>query len=162
MRIEKKIFKKLKALGYRVATAESLTGGMLASTLVNVCGASEILDMSFVTYSNEAKNMLVGVKLETIEKFNVVSEQVAKEMAEGAKQKANCQVGLSTTGLAGPGGGTKELPVGTVCFGIAIKNDVFTYKQKFRNISRTYIRKKSVKFILKKLNKILDELIEKN
>ena len=156
MKLEKKIYTKLKALGYKIATAESLTGGMLASTLVSVAGASDILDMSFVTYSNQAKNALVGVSFDAIEKYNVVSQQVAKQMAEGAKQKASCQVGLATTGLAGPGGGTKEIPVGTVCFGIALNNKTYTFKHQFKNISRTYIRKKSVKYILNKLNKLLD------
>ena len=79
-----KVYKKLKENGYKVATAESCTGGLLAGKLIDVSGASDIIDMSFVTYSNEAKNELVGVSLETIDKYNVVSEEVAKEMAEGA------------------------------------------------------------------------------
>lgn len=155
MRIENKIYEKLKEKGYKVVTSESCTGGLLAGKLINVSGASNIIDMSFVTYSNEAKQELVGVKEETIEKYNVVSEEVAKEMAIGAKNKAKCDVGLSTTGLAGPKGGDDERPVGTVCFGIAIEDKVYTYRHVFKNISRQYIRKASVKFILNKLLKLL-------
>ncbi|MBE7074523.1 MAG: CinA family protein [Clostridiales bacterium] len=161
MKLEQIVFEILKQKGYKVATAESCTGGLLASTLINVNGASEIIDMSFVTYSNEAKQELVYVKKETIEKYNVVSEQVAKEMALGAAKHARAQIGLSTTGLAGPGGGTKERPVGTVCFGISINGDVYTFTHIFKNISRQYIRKASVKFILKKFVEILEKNINK-
>lgn len=155
MKLEDKAYKKLVDLGYKVATSESCTGGLLAGKLINVSGASNIIDMSFVTYSNEAKEELVFVNKETIEKYNVVSEEVAREMAIGAKKRANCEVGLSTTGLAGPNGGSKELPVGTVCFGIAIKDKVYTYKHVFKNLSRQYIRKASVNFILRKVLEVL-------
>ena len=155
MKLEDKVYQKLLDLGYKVATSESCTGGLLAGKLINVSGASNIIDMSFVTYSNRAKEELVFVNKETIEKYNVVSEEVAREMAIGAKMRANCEVGLSTTGLAGPLGGSKELPVGTVCFGIAIKDKVYTYKHVFKNRSRQYIRSASVKFILKKVLEVL-------
>jgi len=155
MKIEEKIYKKLKEKGYKVATAESCTGGLLAGKLINVSGASDIIDMSFVTYSNEAKCELVNVKPESIEKYNVVSEEVAKEMAEGAAKKAKVEVGLSTTGIAGPNGGTKEIPVGTVCFGISINNKVYTYRNVFENMSRQEVRAVSVDFILEKLENLL-------
>lgn len=154
-KIEEKVYEKLKVNKYKVATAESCTGGLLAGRLINVSGASDIISMSFVTYSNEAKQELVNVKKETIEKYNVVSEEVAKEMAIGAMSKAKSEVGLSTTGLAGPGGGSEKLPVGTVCFGISIKDKVYTYTKIFKNKSRQGVRKASVKFILEKLEEIL-------
>ena len=155
-RIEDKVYEKLKKYNYKVATAESCTGGLLAGKIINVSGASDVISMSFITYSNEAKEELVGVNKETIEKYNVVSEEVAKEMAKGAMEKSKCEVGLSTTGIAGPGGGSEDIPVGTVCFGIAIKNKVYTYKEVFRKKSRQGVRKSSVKFILNKLNEILE------
>lgn len=155
MKLEDKVYQKLLNLGYKVATSESCTGGLLVGKLINVSGASNIIDMSFVTYSNMAKEELVFVNKETIDKYGVVSEEVAKEMAIGAKKRANCEVGLSTTGLAGPGGGSEELPVGTVCFGIAIKDKVYTYRHVFKNISRQYIRRASVNFILKKVQEVL-------
>lgn len=154
-KIEDKVYEKLKKKGYKVATAESCTGGLLAGKLINVSGASDIIDMSFVTYSNEAKCKLVNVSSETIEAYNVVSEEVAKEMAIGAKNSAKCEVGLSTTGIAGPSGEDEKRPVGTICFGIAINDDVYTYTHIFKNVSRQYIRKESVNFILNKLNEHL-------
>ena len=108
--------------------------------------------MTVVTYSNEAKNQLVYLNFDTIEKYGVVSEQVAKEMALGATKHAQSQVGLSTTGFAGPGGGEENKPVGTVCFGINIEKQVYAYTHKFKNISRQYIRKASIIFILKKIS----------
>lgn len=157
MKLEQKVYELLKRNKYKVATAESCTGGLLAGTLINVAGASDIIDVSFVTYSNQAKNMLVYVDYRSIDKYGVVSEQVAKEMALGAAKHAQAQVGLSTTGFAGPGGGGENKPVGTVCFGISINDKVYTYTHKFKNISRQYIRKASVKYILKKLVEILEQ-----
>jgi PncC family amidohydrolase len=154
-RIEMKVYEKLNEKGYKVATAESCTGGLLAGKIINVPGSSNIIDMSFITYSNEAKSELVFVSPETISKYNVVSEQVAEEMAKGAAKRANAQVGLSTTGLAGPKGGSNEIPVGTVCFGIAINEKVYTYTYRFKMISRQYVRKSAVNFILKKLYELL-------
>ena len=150
-RLVNDVYRKLKEKGYKVATSESCTGGLLAGKIIDVSGASDIIDMSFVTYSNDAKCELVNVRPETIDKYNVVSEEVAKEMAEGAAKRANAEVGLSTTGLAGPKGGTKEMPVGTVCFGIYINGKTTTYTHVFKNISRQYVRNSAVKFILKKL-----------
>lgn len=153
--LEYKVYEKLKEKGYKVATAESCTGGLLVGQLINVSGASEIIDMSFITYSNEAKKELVNVSDESLKKYGAVSEQVAKEMAEGTKSRANADVGLATSGIAGPKGGTPTKVVGTVCFGIAIKDKTYTYTHVFKNISRQYIRNQSVKFILKRLLELL-------
>lgn len=156
MKIVEKMFYLLKKYNYRVVTAESCTGGLLAGKIINVSGASEILDMSFVTYANSAKIELVGVKQKTLDSFGAVSEQVAAEMADGARVKAKANVGLATSGIAGPTGGTKDKPVGMVCFGISINGNVHTYTHIFKNISRGYIRKSSVNFILKKLIELLE------
>jgi len=153
--LEYKVYEKLKEKGYKVATAESCTGGLLSGKIINVSGASSIIDMSFVTYSNEAKKNLVNVSEESLKKYGAVSEQVVKEMAEGAKNRANAQVGLSTSGIAGPKGGTPSKVVGTVCFGIAINDKTYTYTHIFKNISRQYIRRSSVKFILRKVLELL-------
>ena len=104
---------------WTVATAESLTGGLIAATLVEVPGASDVVRGGFVTYQSVAKTMLVGVPAETIEKYNVVSAEVAKAMAEGARERLQVDIAVSATGLAGPGGGTPERPVGTVFVGVA-------------------------------------------
>ena len=130
MNVEEVVYQKLLDKGYKVATAESCTGGLLAGKIINVSGASSIIDMSFVTYSNEAKKELVNVNEETIEKYGVVSEEVASEMAIGAAMKAKCKVGLSTTGLAGPKGEENGKVVGTICFGIYVDGNVYTYNNK--------------------------------
>ena len=103
--------------GFHITTAESCTGGMIAGTLVNVAGASEVLNEGYVTYSNEAKERLVRVSHQTLEQFGAVSEQTAREMAEGAARAAKAEAALSATGIAGPGGGTVEKPVGLVYIG---------------------------------------------
>lgn len=114
----------LKARGWTVATAESLTGGMIAAQLVNIPGASDAVRGGFVTYQSEAKTMLLGVPAETIETYNVVSAEVAKAMAQGARERLQVDVAVSATGLAGPGGGTPEIPVGTVYLGLATAKGV--------------------------------------
>ena len=109
----------LRAAGKTVACAESLTGGMLASKLVDVPGASSVLGEAYVTYSNEAKMRLLGVSEDTLRQFGAVSAQCAREMAEGARLAAGADFALSTTGIAGPDGGTPEKPVGLVYVGVA-------------------------------------------
>ena len=107
--LEETVVELLAEKGFHITTAESCTGGMIAGTLVNVAGASEVLNEGYVTYSNEAKERLVRVSHQTLEQFGAVSEQTAREMAEGAARSA--------TGIAGPGGGTAEKPVGLVYIG---------------------------------------------
>ena len=112
----------LRAAGKTVACAESLTGGMLASKLVDVPGASSVLGEAYVTYSNEAKMRLLGVSEDTLRQFGAVSAQCAREMAEGARRASGADFALSTTGIAGPDGGTPEKPVGLVYVGVASAN----------------------------------------
>ncbi|MBR4458379.1 MAG: competence/damage-inducible protein A [Clostridia bacterium] len=109
----------LKARGATVCTAESLTGGLIAATLVNVPGASDAVRGGFVTYQTETKTILLGVPADVIERCDVVSAEVAYAMAAGARERLGADYALSATGLAGPGGGTPERPVGTVFVGIA-------------------------------------------
>lgn len=114
---EEAVVEALAARGLHVTTAESCTGGLIAGTLVNVAGASDVLNEGYVTYANEAKERLVGVSHETLEQYGAVSEQTAREMAEGAACAAHAEAALSSTGIAGPGGGTPEKPVGLVYVG---------------------------------------------
>ena len=118
--IEVKVYQELKRLGYHISFAESCTGGMLASKLVNVAGSSAVMNESYVTYSEDAKMKILGVEKETIDKYDVVSNEVAIEMANGVCAKTGSEVGVAVTGYAGPSGGTKDIPVGTVCFSIKI------------------------------------------
>ncbi len=102
-----------------VATAESCTGGMIAELLTSVSGASTVFGYGFVTYSNEAKQKLLGVKKETLSQFGAVSEQTVTEMADGALKVANADIAVSVSGIAGPTGGTEEKPVGLVYIGLS-------------------------------------------
>ena len=122
--LEEIVVELLARLHMTVTTAESCTGGLIAATLVNVSGASDVLREGFITYSNEAKERLVGVRRETLETYGAVSYQTAEEMARGAAKAACAQAALSATGIAGPGGGTKEKPVGLVYIGCYVKGQV--------------------------------------
>lgn len=108
MTIEEQVVNKLIDRGFRISFAESCTGGLCCGTLVNVSNASKVLDMSFVTYANEAKVELINVSPETIKNYGVVSEQVAGEMCIGVAEKAHSDVGVGVTGVAGPTGGTAK------------------------------------------------------
>ena len=105
--------------GIRLATAESCTGGLIAAALTAIAGASDVVDRGFVTYSNEAKHEMIGVPLSLIEHHGAVSEAVARAMAAGALERSRAQIAVSVTGVAGPGGGSADKPVGLVCFGLA-------------------------------------------
>jgi len=101
-----------------IATAESCTGGMIAAALTDIPGSSAVVDRGFVTYSNAAKMQMLGVRPETLREFGAVSEETAREMADGALKEAGTQLAISVTGIAGPGG-SEHKPEGRVCFGLA-------------------------------------------
>lgn len=107
--------------GITIATAESCTGGMVAAALTDIPGSSAVLDRGFVTYSNTAKTEMLGVKEATLDRVGAVSEEVAVEMAEGARARAGVTVAVSITGIAGPGG-SEHKPEGRVCFALATGN----------------------------------------
>jgi nicotinamide-nucleotide amidase len=108
-----------RARNVLLATAESCTGGLIAAALTAIAGSSDVVDRGFVTYSNQAKNEMIGVPLPLIEAHGAVSEQVAGAMAGGALARSRASIAMSVTGVAGPGGGSAEKPVGLVCFGLA-------------------------------------------
>ncbi len=155
-RIEEDVIALLNDRNYTITCAESCTGGLLCATLVNVSGASNVLKSSLVTYAEEAKKELLGVRETTLEQFGVVSEETASEMAKGAIRFAKADVSLSVTGVAGPGGGTKEKPVGLVCIGCCVKENTETRTYIFKG-DRLQIREQSV---LKALE-LAKECIEK-
>ncbi|WP_448920408.1 CinA family protein [Eubacterium sp.] len=157
MTIEEQVVNKLIDRGFHISFAESCTGGFCCGTLVNVSNASKVLDMSFVTYANEAKVELINVNLETIENYGVVSEQVAGEMCKGVAEKAHSEVGVGITGVAGPTGGTAKKPVGMVCFGFYVLGNVITRTMQFGNIGRNEVRAKSVDFVFNTLAELLEK-----
>lgn len=114
--------------GLMIATAESCTGGLIAGALTDIAGSSSVVDRGFVTYSNQAKMDMLGVSAETLEKHGAVSDQTAYEMALGAYKNSRADVTVAVTGIAGPGGGSDEKPVGLVYMGVASKDGVQTYK----------------------------------
>ena len=117
-----RLIEQYRARGWRVATAESCTGGLITAALTEIAGSSDVVDRGFVTYSNEAKTELLGVPAALIAAHGAVSEAVAAAMAAGAMANARADVVVSVTGIAGPGGGTAEKPVGLVWFGCAVRS----------------------------------------
>lgn len=130
--LEEEIVKKLLEKNYTITTAESCTGGLLAGRILNVPGASAVYNEGHITYSNEAKERLLNVSHETLMQYGAVSRQTAEEMAYGAAQAAQADVGLSTTGIAGPGGGTKEKPVGLIYVGCYVEGNAYTRECHFQ------------------------------
>ena len=122
MTLEEQFVALMREKNLTLAVAESCTGGMLSSRIIDVAGVSDVYKAGFVTYANEAKQKLIGVKEETLAQYGAVSEQTAKEMVLGAVEAAEADMAVATTGIAGPGGGTKEKPVGLVYIAIADKN----------------------------------------
>ncbi len=114
-----KLLAQARRAHVRIATAESCTGGMVAAALTDVAGSSDVVDRGYVTYSNTAKQQLLGVRAATLRAVGAVSEEVAREMAEGALKRAAVQIAVSVTGIAGPGGSDFK-PEGRVCFGLAV------------------------------------------
>ena len=155
-RIENTIYEYLNSgkKPLTISTAESCTGGMVASKLIEVPGISENFIESIVSYSNEAKIKRLKVKKETLEKYGAVSEEVAREMLAGLKT----DVGISTTGIAGPGGGTKDKPVGLVYIGIKVKDEVKVFRRELKG-DRNKIRQRAMMYALYNLLKILSKKV---
>lgn len=128
MTIEEKIAKILIDKNLTIATTESCTGGLLSSKLTDVSGSSAFVHLNFVTYSNEAKHKILGVSNETLEKFGAVSEECSIEMAKGLHNVTHADICVSTTGIAGPTGGTAEKPVGLMYSTIYTKNKTESFK----------------------------------
>jgi len=148
--IEEAVINLLKSKGYKVSVAESCTGGMLASFLVNVPGASDVFHEGFVTYSNEAKMKYLGVRKETLDRFGAVSEEVVREMVEGIKRRNGAEARIAISGIAGPGGGTAEKPVGLVHYAIGFKDEVIAEAKIFKG-NREQIRRRTCLWVLYRL-----------
>lgn len=139
---EYEFVKLLKEKNLKVTTAESCTGGLTASTIVNVPGASDCIEAGYVTYSERIKREVLGVRQETLDQYTVVSHQTAQEMAKGALIRSGADIALSTTGIAGPDGGTKENPIGTVFIGCTFRDRIISRKYIFKG-SRYEVRKQA-------------------
>jgi nicotinamide-nucleotide amidase len=152
-----RIGKRLKASRAMLVTAESCTGGWVAQAVTAVAGSSDWFERGFVTYSNDAKRELLGVRADTLARHGAVSEETAREMASGALRQSKGSLSVAVTGIAGPGGGTAAKPVGTVCFAWERKNGPrHTETRRFAG-NRESVRKQSVIHALKGVLKLLDE-----
>jgi nicotinamide-nucleotide amidase len=140
---------------WRLTTAESCTGGLVAASLTALAGSSEWFERGYVTYSNDSKSEDIGVDAHLIQDHGAVSIQVAKAMAVGAKQSSNSHIALSITGIAGPTGGTKEKPVGTVCFAWILNNDQVFSETKLFSGNRSEIRDAASEFAVSQLIRLL-------
>jgi nicotinamide-nucleotide amidase len=135
-----------------VATAESCTGGLVAGALTEIAGSSDVVDRGFVTYSNAAKMVMLGVLPETLEANGAVSRQTAEAMARGALARSGTDLAVAVTGIAGPGGGSAEKPVGLVHFAAASKTGGLAHREeRFGDIGRSELRRRSVLVALEML-----------
>ncbi|WP_177208239.1 CinA family protein [Tropicimonas isoalkanivorans] len=142
---------RARARGLKVATAESCTGGMIAGAITDVAGSSDVFDRGFVTYSNAAKQEMLGVRSDSLERFGAVSEQVAREMADGALARSHADLVVSVTGIAGPGG-SEHKPEARVCFGLARRGHITVSKTvDFGALGRAAVRQSTVNHALKLL-----------
>ncbi|HVY56917.1 MAG TPA: CinA family protein [Xanthobacteraceae bacterium] len=134
-----------RARGWTIATAESCTGGLVAGALTDIAGSSDVVDRGLVTYSNEAKQNLLGVSAETLRRHGAVSRETAEEMARGALSHSPVDLAVAITGIAGPGGGSAEKPVGLVHFAAAARDGRLIHREKrFGDIGRREVRLRSV------------------
>ncbi len=140
--------------GWQMATAESCTGGQIAGACTDLAGSSNWFERGFVTYSNEAKNEMLGVDMALIDAHGAVSEPVARAMVEGAIARSHATVAVSVTGVAGPGGGSAEKPVGTVWFGWSVDGRVRTERRRFDG-DRAAVRAATVRYALQTLAELV-------
>jgi nicotinamide-nucleotide amidase len=138
-----RVGRRLKAKKRRLVSAESCTGGWVAQAVTSIAGSSAWFERGFVTYSNEAKRELLGVKAATLRKYGAVSEETAREMARGALARSKGNLALAVTGIAGPGGGIPGKPVGTVCFAWYYEKQLRSETRRFSG-DRESVRRKSV------------------
>ena len=139
------VLQRARSNGLKIATAESCTGGLVAAALTEIAGSSDVVDCGFVTYSNDAKHVMLGVPTATLQRHGAVSAETAAAMAKGALQHSLADIAVAITGIAGPGGGSKQKPIGLVHFAAASRNGRRVARVKrYGNIGRSQVRKRSV------------------
>ena len=146
--LARQVIETAAARGLTLATAESCTGGLVAGALTAVAGSSAVFERGFVTYSNAAKSEMLGVPADLIEAHGAVSESVARAMADGAVARSPANISVSVTGIAGPGGGSADKPVGLVHFGAVGPSGVAHAEHRFGDIGREAVRLASVRVAL--------------
>ncbi len=155
MSLNKKIISLLKRKKMKLAIAESCTGGMMSNAFTSVSGSSKVFSMGLVTYSNQAKTIILKVNQKLIKKYGAVSVQCCLAMVNNLSKISKAKLCISITGIAGPKGGSKLKPVGLVYIGIKLGNKVFVHKNNFKNNGRAFIQKQTVKKVLNLILKII-------
>lgn len=150
----KSLSERLRTQKLKLATAESCTGGLIATSITEISGSSDVFDRGFVTYSNLSKIEMLGVHEETLEKFGAVSEETAREMVEGVLSNSEADIAVSVTGIAGPTGGSNEKPVGLVFTGVCKRNQSPLIYRHIFDGNRAEIRQKTVISALEYLIKL--------
>ena len=157
LKLAETVLAEARANGLKIVTAESCTGGLVAGVLTEIPGSSDVLEMGWVTYSNDAKQLELGVSEDTLRTFGAVSEPTARAMAHGALSRAPVDASVSVTGIAGPGGGIAEKPVGLVHFAAARRGrEIIHEERRFGSLSRHEIRLLSVEAALNLLRRQID------
>ncbi|GAC15711.1 CinA family protein [Aliiglaciecola lipolytica] len=154
--LAKKLGQQLKQKQWTISCAESCTGGGVAFAITSVAGSSDWFKQSFVTYSNEAKQVLLGVRQEVLMSSGAVSDHTVEQMASGCALKSAAEVGVSISGIAGPDGGSDDKPVGLVWFGFFVKGKVTTKKQIF-NGDRHQVRGLAIEYALQQCSELITE-----
>lgn len=149
------LVKKLSKQQLILSTAESCTGGLIGKVITDVAGSSAVYDRGYITYANDAKIEMLGVEHSQLIQHGAVSEEIARAMANGAIKNSGSQVAVSTTGIAGPGGGTDEKPVGTVCFAWQLNDQLESSTQYFEG-DRSEIRFQASIYVIQKLYNLLN------
>jgi nicotinamide-nucleotide amidase len=157
-RAAKRVLDLCRVRGLRVATAESCTGGLVAAALTEIAGSSDVVDCGFVTYSNDAKRKMLGVPAATLTRYGAVSSETAAAMAKGALKNSPADLVVAITGIAGPGGGSKQKPVGLVYFAAASREGrLLAHRRRYGKIGRTRVRLRSVAQALALLEQLAEE-----
>jgi len=155
----RELLERCRAKHLKIATAESCTGGLVAATLTEIAGSSDVVERGFVTYSNAAKETMLGVPAATLERFGAVSRETAEAMATGALAHAPADLSVSITGIAGPGGATPGKPVGLVHFGAAARAGAVIHRERrYGDIGRAEVRRASVAEALAMLRELAEKL----
>ena len=157
MSLNKKIILLLKRKKFKLAIAESCTGGLLSNSITSVSGSSKVFTMGLVTYSNQAKTNILKVPLKIINKYGAVSVQCCLAMVNNLSKISKSKVCISITGIAGPGGGSKQKPIGLVYIGIRFGKKVIVNKCNFKNKGRIFIQKQTVKKTLNLLAQLIKQ-----
>ena len=149
------VLAQARVKGVKIATAESCTGGLIAALLTDIAGSSDVFERGFVTYSNDARREMLGVPEELLKTHGAVSAPVARAMAQGALKQSRADVAIAVTGIAGPGGGTTEKPVGLVHIAAARGNETRAQEHRFGDLGREQVRLRTVEAALRLLEALL-------